>query len=143
MKKLFRRLYVKWTIWSRYKGLKPIELLTENQRICLAICRSLITHPESKFLIAPLSGERYIKNAELGLFVVLDDRRISITNHVYHYDVILLDREWDRLSKMYDSKTEKIRQEYKEEIKAQIKHSLRTILDKIELSEGISQDGFN
>jgi hypothetical protein len=140
MKKILRRLYVKWTVWSKYKGLKPLELLTENQRISLAICRSLITHPNSKFLIAPLSGERYIKNAELSLFVVLDERRVSITNHVYHYDVTLLEREWDRLTKMYDSKTEKIRQEYKEEIKAQIKHSLKSILDKIELSEGIPQD---
>ena len=143
MRKMFKRLYVKWIIWSRYKGLKNVEELTDSQRICLGICRSLINHPNSKFLIAPLSGERYIKNTVLSLFVVLDDRHISVTNHVYHYDVILHDREWDRLVRMYDSRTEKIRQEYKEEVKSQIKHSLRTILDKIESSEGFPQNTLN
>jgi len=140
MEKMFKRLYVKWVLWSRYRGLKPIDKLTDSQRICLGICRSLINHPSSKFLIAPLSGERYIKNSELGLFIILDDRHISVTNHVYHYDVTLYEREWDRLTKMYDNKTEVIRQQYKEEITSQIKHSLRTILTKIETSEGFSQD---
>ena len=41
---------------------------------------------------------------------------------------------------MYDNKTEVIRQQYKEEVKSQIKHSLRTILDKIESSEGFPQN---
>ena len=138
--KIFKRLYVRWAIWTRYTGLKPMEQTTDNQRICLGICRSLINHPNSKFLIAPLSRERYIKNSELGLFVILDDRRISVTNHVYHYDVSLYDREWDRLTRMYDNKTEVIRQQYKEEVKSQIKHSLRTILDKIESLERFPQD---
>jgi len=59
---------------------------------------------------------------------------------VYHYDVSLYDREWDRLTRMYDNKTEVIRQQYKEEVKSQIKHSLRTILDKIESLERFPQD---
>ena len=139
MKKIFKRLYVKWVIWTRYNDIKTFEKLTDNQRISLGICRSLINHPKSKFLIAPLSGERFIKNSQLGLFIVLDDRHISVTNHIYHYDVTLYEREWDRLTKMYDNKTEIIRQQYKEEITSQIKYSLRTILDNIESSERFSQ----
>lgn len=140
MKKFFKRLYVKWVIWLRYKTLKTSEELNDNQRICLSICRSLINHPESKFLIAPLSGERFIKNSELRLFVILEGRQISITNHVYHYDVTLYDREWDRLTRLYDNKTEFTRQQYKEEVKSQIKNSLRSILDRVDSSEGFPQD---
>ena len=140
MKKFFKRLYVKWIIWLRYKTLKTSEELNDNQRICLSICRSLINHPESKFLIAPLSGERFIKNSELRLFVILEGRQISITNHVYHYDVTLYDREWDRLTRLYDNKTEFTRQQYKEEVKSQIKNSLRSILDRVDSSEGFPQD---
>ena len=44
--KIFKRSYVRWAIWTRYTGLKPIEQLTDNQRICLGICRSLINHPK-------------------------------------------------------------------------------------------------
>ena len=137
---MFKRLYVKWSLWTRYRGFTPIYKLTDNQRICLSICRSLINHPNSKFLSAPLSGERYIKNSKLGLFVIFDDRHISVTNHIYHYDVTLYEREWDRLTKMYDNKTEVIRQQYKEEVTSQIKHSLRAILSKIKTSERFSQD---
>jgi hypothetical protein len=143
MKKFFKRLYVKWVIWLRYKTLKNSDELNDNQRICLSICRSLINHPESKFLIAPLSGERFIKNGELRLFVILEGRQISITNHVYHYDVTLYDREWERLTRLYDNKTEFTRQQYKEEVKSQIKNSLRSILDRVDSSEGFPQDTLN
>lgn len=132
MKRFLKRFYVKWCILSKYKWAKPVDFeLTESEKVCLNICRNLIKHPDSKFLIAPLSGKRYIKNPKLELFVILDDRRISLTNHVYHYDVKLLDRDWDRLVNMYDTKTEKIRQGLEDEIKSQINHSLQSILDKI------------
>jgi hypothetical protein len=67
----------------------------------------------------------------LGLFIVLDDRKISITNHVYHYDVVLSQRDWDKLVVSYDNKTEKIRNGFEDEIKSQIVHSLSSILEKI------------
>jgi hypothetical protein len=67
----------------------------------------------------------------LGLFIVMDDRKISITNHVYHYDVVLSQRDWDKLVILYDNKTEKIRNGFEDEIKSQIVHSLSSILEKI------------
>lgn len=135
MKKLIKRLYKRLRVrigrWMRDNTLNPKRELTKNEMICVAICRKLINHPDSKFLIAPLSYKRYIKNQTLGLFVVLEDNQISITNHVYHYDVNLTFREFQKLSKQYDSKTEKIRQDYEDEIKSQIVHSLSTILEKV------------
>ena len=105
--------------------------LSENERTCVSICRGLIRHDDSKFLIAPLSGKRYIRNTTLDLFVILDDRRVSMTNHVYHYDVRLVQRDWDRLITMYDGKTEKIRIDLENQIKSQINYSLHTILEKV------------
>lgn len=130
IKRFFKRLSVKFLIWLNY-GFKNKRILTENEMICKSICRKLINHPESKFLIAPLSGKRYIKNSNLELFVILDEQKISITNHIYHYDVFLDVREWDRLVRMYDNKTEVLREEYENEIKSQIVHSLSTILTKV------------
>ena len=130
-KKFFKRMYTKFVIWHRYKFFSEKSRLADNEKICTAICRKLINHENSKFLIAPLSGKRYIKNVVLGLFIVLDDRKISITNHVYHYDVVLSQRDWDKLVISYDNKTEKIRNGFEEEIKSQIVHSLSSILEKI------------
>jgi hypothetical protein len=141
LKRLAKRLYVKFKLKTRYKWLQEDKLkMTEAEKVCLSICRSMISHTESKFLIAPISMKRYIKNDLLGLFIILEDRNISVTNHVYHYDVKLSQREWDRICNMYDLKTEKLRESYEEEIMQQIKHSLTKIKDKITHLNEISQN---
>jgi len=122
---------VAWILKVRYKDTKT----TQTESTSLSICRYLISNESSKFLIAPLSGKRYIKNEMLGLFIILDDKQISITNHLYHYEINVNQREWDRISLMYDNKTERIRQQFEDEIMAQIEHSLSDIKTKIEKSK--------
>lgn len=131
IKRIGKRLYVKWLIWNRNTSSAGAIKVSETQKMSMSITRSLITHPDSKFLIAPLSGKRYIKNTEKGLFIILDKGTISLTNHVYHYDIVISDRNWERLIKMYDGKVETIRQEYEDQIMSQIEHSLHKIKDKI------------
>lgn len=130
IKKFFKRKYVKYLISLRYNKLMN-EYINPNERLCKSICYKLINQPDSKFLIAPISGKRYIKNSRLALFVILDDRRVSITNHVYHYDVVFGERDFVRIIRMYDNKTENIRQEFENEMKSQIQSSLSTILLKL------------
>ena len=131
IRRFFKRLYVRYLIWLKYsKWGSETNELNPNERLCKSICHRLINQPDSKFLIAPISGKRYIKNNRLELFVILDDRRVSVTNHVYHYDVVLSERDWDRISLMYDNKTEKIRQEFENDMKSQIQNSLQKIIDK-------------
>lgn len=133
IKKFFRRKYVRYLINVRYSKLTSDgnTEVNQNERLCKSICYKLINLPDSKFLIAPISGKRYIKNSRLELFVILDDKRISITNHVYHYDVVFTDRDFDRITRMYDNKTETIRQEFENDMKSQIQSSLSTILDRL------------
>lgn len=131
IKRIVKRIYVKWLMWNRNNTTKEDKRISDTQKMCMSIARSLITHPESKFLMAPLSGKRYIKNTDLDLFCILDHGTISITNHIYHYDVVVNDRNWERLSKMYDGKVETIRQEYEDQIMSQISHSLENIIKKV------------
>jgi hypothetical protein len=133
LKRQFKRISVKYKLWLRYKSFSRNDssFSIKNEITCKTICYKLINHDGSKFLIAPISGKRYIKNDNLGLFVVLEDRRITITNHIYHYDVVLQQRDWDRITKMYDDKTERIRLDYEVEMMSQINHSLQTILEKL------------
>jgi hypothetical protein len=108
--KLIRRIYVKWILKTRYKKVT----INDSEKTSLSICRYLISHESSKFLIAPLSGKRYIKNEILGLFIILDDKLLSITNHLYHYEINVNNRDWDRITLMYDNKTERIRQQFED-----------------------------
>jgi ABC-type lipopolysaccharide export system ATPase subunit len=130
IKRLMKRIYVKWLLWNRNSSTKE-QKISQTQKMCLSIARSLITHPESKFLMAPLSGKRYIKNAQLDLFCILDHGTISITNHVYHYSVKLSERNQERITYIFDTETEKRRLSYEDLINSQIKNSLHNVLERI------------
>lgn len=130
-KRLIKRLCLK--IYLRFKSISRTNMsyVDENEIKSSAICRKLISHPDSTFLIAPLSHKRYIKNDSLGMFIVLSSNRINITNHIYNYDVNLTQTISDKLNNMFDKKVEDLRLEFETEIKGQIKHSLTTILGKL------------
>ena len=134
--KFFKRLVIRRIAKARNQFDYEDPGLLGDIHMCKSICRKLITSEGSKFLIAPLSSQRYIKHSELGIFVILDDKKISIINHEYYYSNILLsNRDWDKLIKMYDTKVERIRQELKNEMKSQIKYSLKGILDRVDNSK--------
>jgi hypothetical protein len=136
--KFFKRLAIRRIVKSRTQFDYQDPGLLGDVHICKAICRKLITSEGSKFLIAPLSEQRYIKHSELGIFVILDDKKISVINHEYYYSNILMsNRDWEKLTNMYDTKVERIRQELKNEMKSQIKYSLKNILDRVDNSKKI------
>jgi hypothetical protein len=130
-KRLFKRLGLR--IYLKFKSISRTDMssVDANEIKSSAICRKLISHPDSTFLIAPLSQKRYIKNDSLGVFIVLSNNRINITNHVYNYDVNLSQTISDKLNNIFDKKVERLRLEFETEIKSQIKHSLTTILGKL------------
>ena len=127
-----KRLTAKLYIYLRKKA--SSKQIDENSKTCLKICRRLIKDKNSKFLIAPISGKKYIKNVELGLFVIMDGGKVSITNHVYHYDIYLDITEWEKLNKMFDARTESDRLIYEKEIHSQIEFSLQSILEKVSIN---------
>lgn len=130
IKQFFKRLYVRYLKRVRYPNLQD-NIVNENDKICKSICYKMINNPHSKFLIAPLSGKRYIKNEVFKIFIILDFKKITITNHIYHYDIILNQRDFDRITRMYDNKTEEIRNNFENEIMSQIMLSLSSVLTKI------------
>lgn len=131
-RRLYKRLKVKFYIWERgHKWFKAPEDLTGYENITTAIVRKMINHPDSKFTIAPLSGKRYIVNKTLDIFIIMEDSKVEITNHVYHYVSTLGQRDLQKLTKLYDTKVEDQRNNYEEEIKSQITNTLQSIYDKI------------
>ena len=79
------------TTSRRRNGYEPISC---------AIVRKMIIHPDSKFTIAPLSEKRYIVNKTVDIFVIIEDTKVEITNHVYHYVVTLSERDIDKIKKL-------------------------------------------
>jgi hypothetical protein len=129
--RFLKRTYVYLILLNRKYSHESRQPISQTQKMSMSIARKLITHPDSQFLIAPISGKKYITNSVVDLFIIFDKRALSITNHVYHYDVILNDRNWDKIIKMYDDKVEEIRQKVEDQVMSQIEHSLENIIKKV------------
>lgn len=132
MKRLIRRLRVKFKLWLRKTDfIRTHKEVSGYETKAMAICRKLISHPNSKFTIAPLSQKKYIVNKPLGLFIIIDDTKVEITNHVYHYVINLTMVDALKIIKAFNDKVECERNQYEAEIKSNIQNTLNKILDKI------------
>jgi len=132
IKKQYKRLKVKLHVWGRqHQWFKQPNEITGYEKITCAIVRQMINHKDSKFTIAPLSGKRYIVNKTLDIFVIIEDSKVEITNHVYHYVSTLGQRDIEKIVNHYDQKVETQRINYEEQIKSQISNTLQSIYDKI------------
>lgn len=99
---------------------------------CKFIFRNVLRHTNSVYEIAPLSEHRIIENKKLGIFIILDDKKITIINHVCYYSNIpLTDREWKKMISMYDYKVQQNRMQRIEQMKSQVEYSLSKLKNKI------------
>jgi hypothetical protein len=109
----------------------PHREASEYEGITEAIVRKMISHKDSVFTIAPLSGKKYIINKTLDIFVIMEDSKIEITNHVYHYVVSLERRRIEKLNDFYNRKVDSQRLEYERQIISQVSNSLHDIFNKV------------
>jgi hypothetical protein len=121
-------------LWVK-KGNNIVKTYEEEtisyEKTCFQICLTAIKHPDTKFMIAPVSNKRYIENKTMDIFITMYDGRVDLTNHIYHYDVKFSNRDWERITYVFDNETEKRRIDYEDIINSQIKNSLHNVLDRI------------
>jgi len=136
MEKIDELGYIPRLLFKFYLKLKerfdPTPQTKEEELFCIEICKNLISNQNSKLTIAPVSNKRYIKNDEKDMFIVINDRTISLINHVYSYNVYIENNKlYYDITQLFDNELEKRRVELEDEIKSNIKHSLKSILDKV------------
>ena len=135
MKKFFKRLYKRFKVRlskiGRSSAMKTYEEVELHEKTAFKICLKLISDKDSDFMIAPMSQKRFIINEKLNLFIIIDYGRVEITNHVFHYDVRLSNRDYERITYLYDTETEKRRSNTEMTIKSNIKNTLEKVYDAI------------
>ncbi len=135
MKKFFKRLYKRFKVRlskiGRSSAMKTYEEVELHEKTAFKICLKLISDKGSDFMIAPMSQKRFIINEKLNLFIIIDYGRVEITNHVFHYDVRLSNRDYERITYLYDTETEKRRMKTEITIKSNIKNTLEKVYDAI------------
>jgi len=111
--------------------MKTHEEVDLHEKTAFKICVKLISDKDSDFMIAPMSQKRFIINEKLNLFILIDYGRVEITNHVFHYDVRLSNRDYERITYLYDTETEKRRSNTEITIKSNIKNTLDKLYEAI------------
>lgn len=104
---------------------------SEHEKWAISICRNLIKIKESYLLGNFKTQERYIRNEDLGMYVVIKDNMVEIINHTYYYLVPLSEKSRSVICNVFDGHQDQDRQKMDEEIRSNIKHSLECIRDKV------------
>jgi hypothetical protein len=142
-KRLKLKLYI-WTTKSAGSFATQEEEISSYEKTCFLICLKTIKHKNTKFMIAPMSQKRYLENKDMDIFITINDGRIDLTNHIYHYDVKLSKRDWERITYVFDTETEKRRLNYEDTINSQIKNSLHSVLERVSnLTDNTTNQGIN
>ena len=135
MKKFLIRIYKRFKVRlnkiGRSSTMKSYEEVEPHERTAFKICLKLISDKDSEFMIAPMSQKRFIINENLNLFILIDYGRVEITNHIFHYDVRLSNRDYERITYLYDMETEKRRTNTEMTIKDNIKNTLEKVYEAI------------
>ena len=110
----------------------PKAQITDEERFARQICEKMIIHPDSKLNFSPLTSKRIIKNETLNMYIVLENYTVHVINHVYSYSVYFQDSSaFKGLIDSFDQIMEKRREVLETEIRSNIQHSLKKILDKL------------
>lgn len=110
----------------------PRPEVTDEERYAVNITTKLIKSPESVLYLAPISQKKYVKNDEKSIFVVVEGSNITIINHIYSYSVYIENSEFlHRVHEIFNTTMEERRNELESEIRKNIQHSLKNILDNL------------
>jgi hypothetical protein len=128
--------YIPRLLFKIYLNLKdrfdPKPDVTEEEIFAADICEKLINNPSSELTFSPISHKRIIKNEEKNMYIVMESYTIHLINHVYSYSVYLQDTsKFTALTQKFDKILEDKRQVLESEIRKNIQHSLRNILEKL------------
>ena len=110
----------------------PKPQITDEEKFARQICEKMIIHPDSKLNFSPLTSKRIIKNETLNMYIVMENYTVHVINHVYSYSVYFQDSSaFKGLIDSFDQIMEKRREVLETEIRSNIQHSLKKILDKL------------
>jgi len=110
----------------------PTPEITDEENYASDICKKLIGNSDSELIYSPLTSKRIIKNEAHNMYIVMEAHTINLINHVYSYTVYLQNNsKYSELCEKFDSVLDEKRKTLESEIRSNIQHSLKNILEKI------------
>lgn len=117
-----------------HKAMNPVDRqqISDAEYEAFAIFRKMLKDTENELLTSPLSGKYYLKSDAQSMLLILGNGQLSIVNHVYGYNVPLSQRTERKMHDAFLEEVEQRRSEMEAEFTANIKHSLKTIINRLD-----------
>ena len=110
----------------------PSPEITDEEIYASDICEKFIDSVDSELTYSPLTSKRIIKNEINNMFMVMEAHSITLVNHVYSYTVYLQNNSrYLELCQKFDNVLDEKRKQIETEIRSNIQHSLKNILEKM------------
>jgi hypothetical protein len=130
-KRLCQQVSIK--VYRLLNPTNPVETISGEEEIDAAfIFRKMIKCQESDLLVSPISQKQYVKNDKKNILLILDNCELTVINHTVSYNIRISQRTNKSLNDALDVELEKRRLEMELSFKENVKHSLKTILVKID-----------
>ena len=126
-----KRFFQKQYIFLKKFDNRALTKKQQHEKRCFQICQKLIHKEGTVLLLTPVTEKRYIKNDVLGMFIVIHEGVVKITNHTYSYVVFMDGNDYDNIIKEFNEEVEKRRLKMEREINTNIRHSLDKILESL------------
>lgn len=104
----------------------------EAEKDAAVIFRKMIKCQDSELLMSPISQKQYVRNDERHILLILDSYELTVINHVFSYNIRISPKTNKTLSEAFNIELEKRRLDMEISFKENVKHSLKTILVKID-----------
>lgn len=123
--------------------INPDDILTKDVQLALEIFKTSLDDPNNMYLLNPdFSSEKYIvpksfysdiieMHNSTSLILNSFDKKITIVNHTYQYDIPLPSKTCSIMEKMFENKVIEERQKMKDEILKNTIKSLEIVLNNI------------
>jgi hypothetical protein len=130
---LLKKNYYKLRILIRNNVSRPNYVIEQKkyESLCVNVAKNLIKNLDSILIMTPKSQKYYIKNETHGMYMVISDSVLSVTNHKYSYEIKLTPKNERKLVNVFDNELEKRGENYDTEMILRIKDSLNDLHNKL------------
>lgn len=118
------------------KALDPTTIKSANfdnsEREASSVFKKMIKLSNSELLISPLLNKQYVKNEDNRILIILDQTELTVINHVFGYNINLSPKTYKNLYNAFIREVEIRRNEMEASFRNNVKHSLKTLITKID-----------
>lgn len=111
------------------------ETYEDSELEAATLFRRMIKDHTSELLISPISSKYYVKNDDLRILIIMTEYDITIINHIFGYNVRVSQKTFRNLYNTFIKTVEYRRTLMETEYKNNVKHSIQTIIKRIDEAE--------